>query len=148
MDLVRKVMPLALLPDDDLRLDELKKLQEKKDELDIMAHKQVRLILWGGYGFTVFQASLFFRLKFWELSSDVMEPIEYLTAATVVVVGYAYFLFTSKSPTYQDLMKRLFLWRQKKLIKKHSFDIVRFLELQRQCNHRCEKCGCLSPKPS
>ncbi|KAK1398034.1 Calcium uniporter protein [Heracleum sosnowskyi] len=141
-------IPLALLPDDKPRLDELRKLQEKKDELDIMAHKQVRLILWSGYGFTVFHASLFFRLKFWELSPDVMEPIEYLTAATVVVVGYAYFLFTSKAPTYQDLMKRLFLWRQKKLFKKHIFDSVRFMDLQRQCNHRCENYGHLSSKSS
>lgn len=133
VDLVRRAMPLALLPDDDPRMDELKKLQERKAELDVMAHKQVRNILWGGLGFSLLQVGLFFRLTFWEFSWDVMEPIAFFTTTTGVVIGYAYFLFTSRDPTYQDLMKRLFLRRQKKLIKKHSFDIARFMELQRQC---------------
>lgn len=133
VDLVRRAMPLALLPDDDPRMDELKKLQERKAELDVMAHKQVRNILWGGLGFSMLQVGLFFRLTFWEFSWDVMEPIAFFTTTTGVVLGYAYFLFTSRDPTYQDLMKRLFLRRQKKLIKKHSFDIARFMELQRQC---------------
>ncbi|KAK1398033.1 Calcium uniporter protein [Heracleum sosnowskyi] len=133
VDLVRKAMPLALLPDDDPRMDELKKLQERKAELDVMAHKQVRNILWGGLGFSLLQVGLFFRLTFWEFSWDVMEPIAFFTTTTGVVIGYAYFLFTSRDPTYQDLMKRLFLRRQKKLIQKHSFDIARFMELQKQC---------------
>lgn len=133
VDLVRKAMPLALLPDDDPRMDELKKLQERKAELDVMAHKQVRNILWGGLGFSLLQVGLFFRLTFWEFSWDVMEPIAFFTTTTGVVIGYAYFLFTSRDPTYQDLMKRLFLRRQKKLIEKHNFDIARFMELQRQC---------------
>lgn len=133
VDLVRRAIPLALLPDDDPRMDELKKLKERKNELDIMAHKQVRNILWGGLGFSLLQVGLFFRLTFWEFSWDVMEPIAFFATTTGVVIGYAYFLFTSRDPTYQDLMKRLFLRRQKKLIKKHSFDIGRFMELQRQC---------------
>lgn len=132
--MVRRAMPVALLPnDDDPRLDELKKLQEKKDKLDTMAHKQVRHILWGGLGFSLLQVGLFFRLTFWEFSWDVMEPITFFTTTTGVIIGYAYFLFTSRDPSYQDMMKRLFLRRQKKLIQKHSFDIGRFSELQRQC---------------
>lgn len=134
VDLVRRAMPVALLPnDDDPKLDELKKLQEKKDELDTMAHKQVRRILWGGLGFSLLQVGLFFRLTFWEFSWDVMEPITFFTTTTGVIIGYAYFLFTSSDPSYQDMMKRLFVRRQKKLIKKHSFDIGKFTELQRQC---------------
>lgn len=134
VDLVRSTMPVALLPnDDDPRLDELKKLQEKKEKLDTMAHKQVRHILWGGLGFSLLQVGLFFRLTFWEFSWDVMEPITFFTTTTGVIIGYAYFLFTSKDPSYQDMMKRLFLRRQKKLIQKHSFDINRFSELQTQC---------------
>ncbi|CAA3022438.1 calcium uniporter 5, mitochondrial-like [Olea europaea subsp. europaea] len=133
VDLVRKAVPLALLPEDDPSKYELKKLQEKKEEIDVLAHKQVRRILWTGLGLAVFQVGLFFRLTFWEFSWDVMEPIAFFSTTTGIVIGYAYFLITSRDPTYQDLLKRLFLSRQRKLIKKHTFDVHKFVELQKKC---------------
>lgn len=133
MDLVRRAVPLALAPEDDPTRDELKRLQEKKEEIDVLAHKQVRRILWTGLGLAVVQVGLFFRLTFWEFSWDVMEPIAFFTTTTGIVIGYAYFLFTSRDPTYQDLMKRIFLNRQRKLFKKHNFDVGRLKELQKKC---------------
>ncbi|XP_059626344.1 calcium uniporter protein 6, mitochondrial-like [Cornus florida] len=133
VDLVRRAVPLALTSEDDPRRDELKKLQEKKEKIDLLAHKQVRRILWSGLGLAVVQVGTFFRLTFWEFSWDVMEPIAFFTASTGIVISYAYFLFTSRDPTYQDLMKRLFLSRQRKLMKNHNFDHDRFIELQKMC---------------
>ncbi|PKU62389.1 calcium uniporter protein 6, mitochondrial [Dendrobium catenatum] len=133
VDLVRRAVPLCLTPENDPRLEELNKLQNKKEEIDKLAHKQVRCILWSGLGFSIGQVVLFFRLTFWEFSWDVMEPVAFFTTAAGIIVGYAYFLFTSKDPTYQDLMKRLFLSRQKKLFQKKSFDMERYMELQRHC---------------
>ncbi|KAK6234478.1 Calcium uniporter protein [Theobroma cacao] len=133
VDLVRRAVPLALTPEDDPIRDELKRLQEKKEEIDVLAHKQVRRILWTGLGLAVVQVGLFFRLTFWEFSWDVMEPIAFFTTTTGIVIGYAYFLFTSRDPTYQDLMKRLFLSRQRKLFKKHNFDVGRLKELHKKC---------------
>ena len=133
MDLVRRAVPFALAPEDDPIRDELKRLHEKKEEIDVLAHKQVRRILWTGLGLAVVQVGLFFRLTFWEFSWDVMEPIAFFTTTTGIVIGYAYFLFTSRDPTYQDLTKRLFLSRQRKLLKKHNFDVGRLKELQKKC---------------
>lgn len=133
VDLVRRAVPLALLPENDPSNEELKKLQEKKEELDKIAHKQVRRVLWTGLGLALGHVGLFFRLTFWEFSWDVMEPIAFFATATGIVVGYAYFLITSRDPTYQDFMKRLFLSRQRKLIKKYNFDIGKFEELQCKC---------------
>ncbi|KAK4408756.1 Calcium uniporter protein 6, mitochondrial [Sesamum angolense] len=140
VDLVRKAVPLTLLPEDDPSKDELKKLEEKKEEIDMLAHKQVRCILWTGLGFSVLQVGLFFRLTFWEFSWDVMEPIAFFTTTTGIVIGYAYFLFTSRDPSYQDVLKRLFLSRQRKLIKKHNFDMQRFMELQKKCKSTLDPC--------
>lgn len=140
VDLVRKAVPLALTSEDDPSREELRQLQEKKEEIDIVAHKQVRRILWSGLGLAVAQVGLFFRLTFWEFSWDVMEPIAFFATATGIVIGYAYFLFTSRDPTYEDLLKRLFLSRRRKLIKKYDFDAERFMELQRKC-----KCPLDSP---
>ncbi|XP_016445882.1 calcium uniporter protein 6, mitochondrial [Nicotiana tabacum] len=132
VDEIRKAVPLALLPNDDPTIDELKILQEKMDKIDELAHKQVRRILWTGLGAGLLQVGLFFRLTFWEFSWDVMEPIAFFTTTTGIVVGYAYFLVTSRDPSYQDVLKRLFLSRQRKLIKKYNFDIQRFVELQKK----------------
>ncbi|GAA0141393.1 hypothetical protein LIER_35385 [Lithospermum erythrorhizon] len=133
VDLVRKAVPLSLLPEDDPNQDEMKQLHEKMEEIDMLAHKQVRRILWTGLGLSVIQVGLFFRLTFWEFSWDVMEPIAFFATATGILIGYAYFLFTSRDPTYQDFMKRLFLSRQRKLIKMHNFDVQRFVELHKRC---------------
>ncbi|XP_009800579.1 calcium uniporter protein 5, mitochondrial-like isoform X2 [Nicotiana tabacum] len=40
VDEIRRAVPLALLPEDDPTKDELKNLQEKKDKIDEVAHKQ------------------------------------------------------------------------------------------------------------
>lgn len=133
VDLVRRAVPLALTSEIDPRTDELKSLQDKKEEIDRLAHKQVRRILWSGLGFAVLQVGLFFRLTFWEFSWDVMEPVTFFATAISLVIGYAYFLFTSRDPTYQDLTKRLFLSRQSRLIKKHNFDLNQLMKLQKKC---------------
>ncbi|KAK1264613.1 hypothetical protein QJS04_geneDACA016932 [Acorus gramineus] len=133
VELVRRAVPLALAPDDDPQREELKNLQKRKEEIDMLAHRQVRRILWGGLGFLVVQVGLFFRLTFWDFSWDVMEPITFFTTTTGLVIGYAYFLFTSRDPTYRDFMKRLFLSRQRKFFKKQNFDIERYMELQKKC---------------
>lgn len=131
MDLIRKAVPLGLNPDDELIREEFDKMRSMKEEIDVLAHQQVRKILWGGLGYSVVQIGIFVRLTFWEFSWDVMEPITFFTTATGIIVGYAYFLMTSRDPTYQDFMKRLFLSRQRKLLKSHKFDCERFKELER-----------------
>ncbi|PKA60297.1 hypothetical protein AXF42_Ash008356 [Apostasia shenzhenica] len=133
VDLVRRAVPFALTPENDPRHEELHRLQKSKEEIDMLAHKQVRRILWSGLGFFIVQVGLFFRLTFWEFSWDVMEPIAFFTTTAGILVGYGYFLITARDPTYQDLMKRLFLSRQRKLIQKKNFDMDRFVELQRHC---------------
>ncbi|XP_029120568.1 calcium uniporter protein 6, mitochondrial [Elaeis guineensis] len=139
VDLVSRAVPLALAPQNDPRIEELKQLQRKKEEIDMLAHKQVRRILWSGLGFFIVQVGLFFRLTFWEFSWDVMEPIAFFTTTAGIIIGYAYFLFTSRDPTYQDLMKRLFLSRQRKLSQRQNFDMTRYMELQKHCKCPLDK---------
>ena len=108
-------------------------LVKKKEEIDRKAHKQMRFVLWAGlFGLTL-QMLVFFRLTFWELSWDVMEPVAFFATGTGIICGYAYFMFTSRDPSYQDFMKRLYHSRQRKLFRKLNFDIKRYRELQMQC---------------
>jgi len=146
VDLVRKAMPLALTPENDPGKEELKQLQAQLEDINKLAHKQVRRILWSGLGFLITQVGLFFRLTFWEFSWDVMEPITFFTTTTGLVVGYAYFLITSRDPTYRDFMERMFESRQRKLIQRQNFNLEKYLELQRRCKDPLEKaCGASNP---
>lgn len=106
---------------------------KQKEAIDMKAHRQMRVILWSGLVVLTLHVLVFFRLTFWELSWDVMEPIAFFATAGGLISGYTYFLFTSRDPTYQDFMQRLFLSRQRKLFKKQNFDIKKFKELQMQC---------------
>ncbi|KAF8110088.1 hypothetical protein N665_0088s0099 [Sinapis alba] len=133
VDLIRRAMHLDETPEEDQIKEEFNKLRNMKEEIDVLAHRQVRKILWGGLATAIVQIGLFVRLTFWEFSWDVMEPITFFATATSIIVGYAYFLITSRDPTYQDFMKRLFLSRQRKLLKSQHFDVERFKELGRMC---------------
>jgi hypothetical protein len=136
VDLVRKAMHLALTPENDPGKEELKQLQAQLEDINKLAHKQVRRILWSGLGFLITQVGLFFRLTFWEFSWDVMEPITFFTTTTGLVVGYAYFLITARDPTYRDFMERMFESRQRKLIQRQNFNLEKYLELWRRCAAR------------
>ncbi|MED6123050.1 hypothetical protein PIB30_045674, partial [Stylosanthes scabra] len=69
MDLVRRAITLALTTDDDPVRDEIiRKLHEANEEINILAHKQVRHILWSRLGFRVITVGLFFLLTLWEFS--------------------------------------------------------------------------------
>lgn len=112
---------------------ELMALAQKKQEIDLKAHKQMRAVLWFGLVPLTLQVLLFFRLTFWELSWEIVGPIVFFFAASGLICGYTYFLITSRNPSYEDFMQRLYQSRQRKLFRKHNFDIKRFKELQVQC---------------
>jgi len=132
-ELVANVLPLSLLGEDDQRRMELLEMTKRKEEIDRKAHKQMRAVLWTGLCGLTLQVVVFFRLTFWELSWDVMEPIAFFATASGIICGYTYFMFTSRDPTYQDFMQRIYHSRQRKLFRKLNFDIKRYKELQMQC---------------
>eukprot|EP01018_Ginkgo_biloba_P001144 Gb_05169 [translate_table: standard] len=133
-DLIVNAVPFALIDEDDPRKLELEKMKKEKEEIDRIAHRHVRLVLWTGLGCLSFQTALFFRLTFWDMSWDIVEPMTFFATTSGLLAGYAYFLATSRDPSYRDFMMRLFLAKQKKLFRKRKFDVERFQQLQKQCN--------------
>lgn len=126
-------MPLPLAVQEDPRNREYAQLLKEKDEIDQIAHKQVRSMLWGALGALSVQSMLFFRLTFWELSWDVMEPICFFVTSSSLLAGFFFFVITKRDPSYHDFMDTLFSSKQRKLIKKKKFDVKRFQELQVLC---------------
>ncbi|KAL3639229.1 hypothetical protein CASFOL_017136 [Castilleja foliolosa] len=116
------------LPNDPRR-KELDNLEAHKTLIDQKARSMVRRELYCGLGFMTLQTLGFMRLTFWELSWDVMEPICFFVTSLHFALAYAFFLRTSKEPSFEGYFQRRFKAKQKKLMKIHSFDMERYNQL-------------------
>ncbi|MBA0551677.1 hypothetical protein Golob_022552, partial [Gossypium lobatum] len=114
----------------DPRRKELIELEQQKAAIDTKADSLVRRELWLGLAYLVVQTAGFMRLTFWELSWDVMEPICFYVTSMYFMAGYAFFLRTSKEPSFEGFYQSRFNAKQKKLIESQGFDIRRYSELK------------------
>ncbi|KAL7231945.1 hypothetical protein ACSBR2_010043 [Camellia fascicularis] len=131
--IIQDLMPVPVPKQDDRRWKELEEMENQKAGIDRKAESLVRRELWCGLGYLVIQTAAFMRLTFWELSWDVMEPICFYVTSMYFMAGYAFFLRTSKEPSFEGFFQSRFSAKQKQLMKMNSFDIVRFNELRRAC---------------
>lgn len=128
------IMPLPPKPDDP-RMKQLQELEKQKAVIDSKAESLVRRELWLGLGYLVVQTAAFMRLTFWELSWDVMEPICFYVTSMYFMGGYAFFLRTSKEPSFEGFFQSRFSAKQKRLMKAMDFDVERYNELKKACFH-------------
>ncbi|XVF15697.1 hypothetical protein REPUB_Repub09cG0177700 [Reevesia pubescens] len=125
------LIPLPGPNPNDPRRKELADLEKQKAIIDQKADSLVRRELWLGLAYLVVQTAGFMRLTFWELSWDVMEPICFYVTSMYFMAGYAFFLRTSKEPSFEGFYQSRFSTKQKQLIQKaHNFDIHRYNELK------------------
>ncbi|KAL6572868.1 hypothetical protein OROHE_002344 [Orobanche hederae] len=125
-------MPTPHSPDDP-RLKELQEMEKEKSKIDRKAKLLVQRELWCGLGYLIVQTAAFMRLTFWELSWDVMEPICFYVTSIYFMGGYAFFLRTSKEPSFEGFYQSRFGAKQKRLIKAEKFDVERYNELKKAC---------------
>lgn len=133
---MEKAINIPLAPADEearrsMQIELLKKMEDEKAQIDERAEGQVRRELWAGLVFMMAQTVGFMRLTFWELSWDVMEPICFFVTSLYFMAGYAFFLRTSRDPSFEAIFHVRFLARQRRLISLHNFDIHRFHHLRR-----------------
>ncbi|XP_022740613.1 calcium uniporter protein 2, mitochondrial-like [Durio zibethinus] len=124
------LIPLPGPNPNDPRRKELAELEKEKATIDKKADSLVRRELWLGLAYLVVQTAGFMRLTFWELSWDVMEPICFYVTSVYFMAGYAFFLRTSKEPSFEGFYQSRFSTKQKQLIKAYNFDIERYNELK------------------
>ncbi|XP_057768489.1 calcium uniporter protein 2, mitochondrial-like [Salvia miltiorrhiza] len=130
---IQGLMPLPPRPDDP-RMKELEELEKQKAAIDRKAEFYARRELWVGLGYLVVQTAAFMRLTFWELSWDVMEPICFYVTSIYFMGGYAFFLRTSKEPSFEGFFQSRFEAKQKRLFKALRFDVERYEELKKACH--------------
>ncbi|XP_031270748.1 calcium uniporter protein 2, mitochondrial [Pistacia vera] len=96
----------------DPRRKEFEELEKQKAAIDQKADFLVRRELWCGLGYLVVQTTAFMRLTFWELTWDVMEPICFYVTSMYFMAGYAFFLRTSKEPSFEGFYQSRFTAKQ------------------------------------
>ncbi|KAL5819441.1 hypothetical protein ACOSQ4_023283 [Xanthoceras sorbifolium] len=129
------LIPLPGINQNDPQRKELEGMEKEKAEIDQKAEALVRRELWGGLCYLVVQTAGFMRLTFWELTWDVMEPICFYVTSMYFMAGYAFFLRTSKEPSFEGFYQSRFNAKQKKLAKVHNFDLERYNELRKIFHH-------------
>ncbi|KAH7690856.1 Calcium uniporter protein C-terminal [Dioscorea alata] len=125
------VTPNPKMQKNDPRKKELEELEKKKIEIDNKAETQVKRELWFGLGLLILQTGGFMRLTFWELSWDVMEPICFFVTSIYFMAGYAFFLRTSKDPSFEGFFESRFEAKQRRLMLAGGFDAKRFYDLRK-----------------
>ncbi|KAJ3264074.1 hypothetical protein HK104_006528 [Borealophlyctis nickersoniae] len=108
---------------------ELLPLQERKRQLDLRAATTSRRLAWFGLGALCAQWGLMARLTWWEYSWDVMEPISYFLGAGTGILGYMFYVVTSREYTYESLSAITVTRQQARLYRRTKFDVRRYSEL-------------------
>ncbi|URD99305.1 hypothetical protein MUK42_31120 [Musa troglodytarum] len=127
---IESMIPPSLSSQSDPRSRELKAMEGKKTEIDVKAEALVKREMWCGLAFLALQTAGFMRLTFWELSWDVMEPICFYVTSLYFMVGYAFFLRTSRDPSFEGFFESRLAAKRKRLMKARNFDVNRFNELK------------------
>ncbi|KAI3862360.1 hypothetical protein MKX03_014378 [Papaver bracteatum] len=127
---IESVIPLPICNKNDPRKSEFENMVKKKELIDAKAEVLVKRELWSGLGLLVLQTAGFMRLTFWELSWDVMEPICFFVTSMYFMAGYAFFLRTSRDPSFEGFFQNRFGAKQKKLMKSYNFNVERYNELK------------------
>lgn len=145
---IQGLMPVSVPHPNDPRLkEELEAMEEQKAAIDQKADVMVRRELWLGLAYMVIQTAAFMRLTFWELSWDVMEPICFYVTSIYCMAGYAFFLRTSKEPSFEGFFQSRFSSKQKRLMKLNNFDLEKYNELRKSLCPQSSQQPAVPPNP-
>nr|CAD7262814.1 unnamed protein product [Timema shepardi] len=75
---------------------ELKPLEEKRNELDLLSNRRTNVLTWVGLGLMSVQFGILARLTWWEYSWDIMEPITYFVTYGTAMAAYSYYVLTKQ----------------------------------------------------
>ncbi|GMH13876.1 hypothetical protein Nepgr_015717 [Nepenthes gracilis] len=127
---VETVLSESIPMPNDPRKERLEEMEKQKAQIDKKAQALVKRELYCGLGLLLAQTLVCMRLTFWELSWDVMEPICFFVTSLHFALAYAFFLRTSKEPSFEGYFQRRFKAKQRKLMKLHDFDVDKFNRLR------------------
>lgn len=107
----------------------LKDMEGLKKECDAEAHKGAKRMAISGFGLLVLYWGAVFRLTFYDVGWDVMEPVTYLSGLSTVICGYLWFLYQGREVSYTSVLDRSISTRREALYKARGLDIEHWVDL-------------------
>ncbi|XP_018575583.1 calcium uniporter protein, mitochondrial, partial [Anoplophora glabripennis] len=111
---------------------ELLPLEEKKNEIELIAHRRGNWLSWAGLGLMSVQFGILARLTWWEYSWDIMEPVTYFVTYGTAMACYAYFVLTKEEYVLQDVRDRQHLLIIHKRSKQLGLDLNQYNMLKQE----------------
>ncbi|XP_064457284.1 calcium uniporter protein, mitochondrial-like [Ornithodoros turicata] len=115
--------------------EELRPMEEKRQELMTMSHRKTTMLSWVGLGLMGVQFGILARLTWWEYSWDIMEPVTYFITYGTTMAMYAYFVVTRQDYYLPDVRDRQFLITFYKYARKQGMDVSNYNNLQNEKAH-------------
>lgn len=118
------------------RLDVVNQLLEPMEEIKslIESHGMRRntIINFSFLGLLAAQWGIFFRLCYWELSWDVVEPIGFFSNGLTTILSFAWFLQTRKDFSFEGLSHRVTSSYVQRKLEEENFNFVEYARLKQE----------------
>eukprot|EP00890_Picochlorum_soloecismus_P003981 jgi/Picsp_1/4584/NSC_01954-R1_protein len=119
-----------------MRLDGVeKKLKPMEDLKDSIRRNSNARTMAFNYGFFVLMAAqwgIFFRLCYWELSWDIVEPLGFFANGATTMLSFAWFLRTRRDFTFEGMSDTFMSNYERKALLAARFDFVEYERLQQE----------------
>jgi len=111
----------------------LQPMEELKKRIESRARRKSTLVNVSFLGVMAAQWGIFFRLCYWELSWDVIEPLGFFASGLTTILSFGWFIATRRNFSFEGMNSQVMSnWVRKKLVQA-DFD---FLEYERLRNER------------
>jgi len=112
--------------------EELAPLERAHAEQRSAAESRRNMMVWGGLALYIVPNVLFFRLCFWELGWDSVEPLTYFAGQTLQVLAYTYFAVTLRDWSPESYTRRFSREALEEGLETHKVDSERLAALKQR----------------
>lgn len=133
VDTLQQVLPVDIqLVEERLAAveNEFATMEAEYQSIRSTAARRTKIVNYALFSGLLAQWGILFRLTYWELSWDVIEPAGFFVGGAMTILSMAYFLRTQRDFTYEAMHERFMGTFEKKLFEARDFDIMKYRRLQ------------------
>ena len=110
----------------------LKPMEDLKDAIQRKSNARTMAFNYGFFALMAAQWGIFFRLCYWELSWDIVEPLGFFANGATTMLSFAWFLRTRRDFTFEGMSDTFMSNYEKKALLAAQFDFVEYERLQQE----------------
>ncbi len=110
----------------------LEPMEEIKSLIESKGMRRNKIITCSFLGIMAAQWGIFFRLCYWDLSWDVVEPIGFFSSGLTTILSFAWFMQTRKNFSFEGLSHRVTSSYVQKKLEEENFNFVEYARLKQE----------------